>query len=466
MTLAKIKGINFRLSDLFLGVGFVPMVVFLIFGQLFMQHPDPNDVPLKLWAIIPLFCVLALSWGVYIFLEYKIGNSVSKTVNIVFIILSIVGVIGILSQPINFEIDFITSFGEQAHASLTISKTHYIFFTFDILSIILLIYIGLFIFPKRFRTLKIIQAIGFVVFAGCFLLNIYSYITEYGNYIPFLKALMGEDVTLIKWFSMKSCIINQNAYGMMMMVGIIFCCIHHSITKKWFYFPLIVFFYLNMVFTFCRTSLLLSPLIVIIYIYFFLFKNLSKRKKIYSALLILLTAIILVLLLIVAISYLSKGSFFAFIYKFLKFFDNGSTIGLRERIWDNTYKLIIQSMPLSLFFGKGFGIVNLELLQLNNNSGLEDQLAFPTHSGYLNLFAEGGFIYILSFIALLAYVLYIFKKCYKKQALLSISVFFGTLVFSLYALIETIHYLVYPFMFLVLVLKNIQESNNSLNPIN
>ena len=98
--------LHLKLSDLFFAIGFIPMAVFLINGQLFMQYPNPEDVSLKLEAIIPLFVILVICWGIYIFLENRIGNKENRYITATFVLLTIIGIIGILIQPSIFIIEF------------------------------------------------------------------------------------------------------------------------------------------------------------------------------------------------------------------------------------------------------------------------------------------------------------------------------------------------------------------------
>ena len=64
-----IDSLQLRLSDLFLAIGFLCWAIFLVFGQLFMQFQNPNDVALPLWAAILCFIVMVGSWGYYLYLE-------------------------------------------------------------------------------------------------------------------------------------------------------------------------------------------------------------------------------------------------------------------------------------------------------------------------------------------------------------------------------------------------------------
>ena len=98
-----IKSLNLRWSDLFMLLGFLPFTLFLIFGQLFMQYPNPNDVAFKIWMIVPCFIISASSWGTYIYLERKRGNYPKDIVAWILAIVAIIGVIGILIQPSIFQ---------------------------------------------------------------------------------------------------------------------------------------------------------------------------------------------------------------------------------------------------------------------------------------------------------------------------------------------------------------------------
>ena len=64
-----IKSLELRISDLLLLVGFVAFAMFLIFGQLFMQFQDPNQVSFPLWAAIPCFVIMIGCWSYYLYYE-------------------------------------------------------------------------------------------------------------------------------------------------------------------------------------------------------------------------------------------------------------------------------------------------------------------------------------------------------------------------------------------------------------
>ena len=85
---------------------------------------------------------------------------------------------------------------------------------------------------------------------------------------------------------------------------------------------------------------------------------------------------------------------------------------------------------------------------------------FPTHNGYLNLLAEGGLLYLLSYIALLGYIVSIVVKNYRVNPRAAVALTLGLSAFAIYSLNETIHYFTYPFMFFILVYDNAKVKPN------
>ena len=460
-----IKSLNLRWGDLFMLLGFLPFTLFLIFGQLFMQYPNPNEVAFKLWAIILCFVISAGSWGTYIYLERKRGNYPKDIVAWILAIVAIIGVIGILIQPSVFQenvyIRMVNDLNKELYgenisvgdivnapiAPLTISATHRIFFIFDLLLILLFIYTGLFIFPKRFTNITFIKYIGYAFIALCIVVIFYSYIFEHEKFIPFIKALLGNGENIYD-YTLVSFIIHRNAYGMMMLVGIIFAFINHSIEKKWWYWLLAIFFYIDMVFSFCKTSLLIGALLIVIYAVYrliFTYKEFPKRNR---NILIGGGCVALLTILVVVISVFTKGKILSSIYNLV---GGSSTLDSRTFIWDNCFQLL-RANPIYFFFGRGFGLVNEMLLPMNTANG---DKVFPTHSAFINLLTEGGIFFLFAYILFIGYSAYVIIKTYKKSPALTVAISLGVLAFFIYSIIETIHYLVYSFMLPIMILYHV-----------
>lgn len=460
-----IKSLELRWSDLFIFVGFLPFALFLIFGQLFMQYPNPEEVAFKPWMIIVSFVISVGCWGIYIYLEWKRGNQPKNYITWIFVVLAIIGVIGILIQPRVFQQTVIVRlvndinkeiYGENIQvgdvvnaplAPMVISTTHYMFFTMDLLLILLFMYIGLFIFPKRFTGIGFIKYLGYAVIAFCFVMIIYGYIVEWNEYIPFIKALLGQEGNIYD-YTIESFIIHRNAYGMTLMVGIILAFINHSIERKWWYWLIVGFFYINMIFSFCKTSLLISALLIVVYAVYrliFTFKEYPIRNR---NILIGGGCVACLLVLVLGITFVSKGKILGSLYNLIA---GTNTINTRSFIWDNCFQLLREN-PIYYFFGRGFGLINEMLLPMNTANG---DKVFPAHSAFVNTLCEGGVLYLFAYILFLGYSAYIIIKTYKKSPELTLAMSLGVLAFVIYSVIETIEYLVYAFMLPVMILYHV-----------
>ena len=450
-----IASLKFRLSDLFLLIGFIPFAIFLIFGQLFMQFQNPSDVALPLWAAIMCFVVMVGCWGYYLYLEvYKSKEKYNLYILATFFVLLVLNVITILVQPKVVSENVIIRYSEtnpeligtSETAIITISAVHRFIFIAEITATIAFIYIGLFVFPRRFTSLAFIKYLGYALFAFLIVLIVYGYIADFDKYVAFFKHILNIDRTDpdIYHKTVVSFIIHRNAYGMCMMLGIIFAFINHSIENKWYYYLLAGFFFVNMIFSLCKTGLLISVVLAIIYVLYRLIATFKDNKKRNIIILSCMGGVALIGLGAVGLSYVTEGKVLGSLYALFK---GGETIQKRTFIWDNTYQLLEGGNWL---IGRGFGLINL-MLQPMNWIAAEEKV-FPTHSAYLGLLAEGGILFLLAYLALLGYSAYVAFKCYKKNPGLTITMSLGVIAFVLYSLIETIHYLVYIFLFPIMVL--------------
>ena len=235
-----IQSLELRRSDLFILLGLVAYVTFLLFGQLFMQYPNPNDVALPLWAAIIAFVLMIGFWGYYLYLEvYKNKEQYNLYLIGAFLFLMLLNVVVILVQPklvvenviVRYSETNPDSVGQTVTATIPVSATHKFVFISELIGAIMLIYIGLFVFPKRFKSVAFIKYLGYVLFIFLGVLILYGYIFEFKNYVGFFKYLLGIERPADKSiysFTIKSFILHRNAYGMMMLVGIIFAIINRQ----------------------------------------------------------------------------------------------------------------------------------------------------------------------------------------------------------------------------------------------
>ena len=205
----NIDSLQLRLSDLFLAIGFLCWAIFLIFGQLFMQFQNPNDVALPLWAAILCFIVMVGSWGYYLYLELYVRKvPFNKIIAIAFIGLALLNVIAIFVQPsesveiVNVRWDPIHPelVNTQGTALLRVSDTHKFIFIAEIIGVATFIYIAFFVFSKRITNTKFIEYLGFLLFILIGVMIIYSYIAEHASYAAIFNFLLGKDKDLQRYF--------------------------------------------------------------------------------------------------------------------------------------------------------------------------------------------------------------------------------------------------------------------------
>ena len=454
-----ISSLKFRKSDLFLLLGFLPLTIFWIFGQLFMQFQNPNDVALPVWAAIICFVIMVGCLGYYLYLEvYKSKEKYNLYIAGAFLFLLLLNVLVIVIQPKLVTENVIIRYseldpsivGSTTQAIINVSDYHKFIFISEFIGTISFIYIGLFVFPRRFTSLAFIKYLGYALFAFLFVLIIYGYIADFDKYAAFFKHILNIDRTDpdIYHKTVISFIIHRNAYGMAMMLGIIFAFINHSIEKKWFYYLFAAIFYINMIFSLCKTGLIISAVIILIYVVYRLVITFKEHKRRNLAIFLIGGGIAILALGAVGLSYVSKGKVLGFIYNAVKDLTRGGeSIDFRIFIWDNTYQLLRDGWWL---IGRGFGSINLMLEPMNIAS--HNEHVFPTHSAYLGLLAEGGILFLLAYLALLGYSAFVIYKCFKKNPGLTLTMSLGVVAFVLYSFIETIHYLVYVFLFPIMVL--------------
>lgn len=452
-----IASLQLRLSDLFLFVGFLAYAIFLIFGQEFMQYQDPKVVALPLWLAIVMFVILVGCWGMYFYLELvKNKLKVNKYIAFAFIGVVLFNIVAIAIQPSASTENVIirinddpTLVGTSQAVSLIVTGTHKFVFIAEYIGTGAFLYIALFVFSRRLTNTKFIEYLGFALFIFLFVMIFYSYFTEAEKYYDLTQYLLGRDKGGdINNYCVHSFIIHKNAFGMACMLGIIFCFINQSIKPRWFYYPLAGYFYFSMIFSVCKAGLLLSAFIILIYLVYRLivtYKEHSKRNKITF---IVLACVIGLAAIVIGVPYLTKGKIFGKIYEIIQALTKGGvSIQTRTCIWDNAYQLIRGWWVL---IGRGFGTVNLQLWPMNVVSHGEN--VFPTHSSFLNMLTQGGIFTLFAYVILLVLFAVVIYKTYKKSPDFVFAVSLGALCFFLYSFIETIHYLMYVFLFPIFVI--------------
>ena len=464
----KIKSLELTWSDFFLALGFVCFVPFAALSWLFMVTWDPTEIAFKPWMMITCFSISAISWGFYFYIEIKKGNIKNNFFTWAFVFFLIFSMVSVLVQPAHSSIDvevkratpLTWSFygegikeGDIVNVKLEIPGPHKLFFCFASMLITTFVYIALMVFPKRLKSLKFLIFVGICIFGFLLILATYSYITEAEKYPRFIKLFFAGDFeTIQNSNSIYSFIAHRVPYGACMMLGFIYVLVMHSITKNNYLFIASVFFYINMIFSYCKTALSLSLLIYLLYFIFLLVVGYKDYKKRNLTILICIGSFLLIGLVIVSISLLTKGAFLPLIYKVFVSLTNSETLNTRRYIWGNINLLLKDGWWI---IGRGFGTYNHILYPMNILNG--DNVC-PSHSSYYAVLGAGGIFNLLGFLGLYIYFGYVFYKCFKVDKILTIKLSFGFLVFLLYSFTEGVNYLIVfftiPLLFYYSLIKN------------
>ena len=463
--------LELRFSDLFLLLAAGSFALFIGVGQNFMNQMDLNvSMPLPIWIFTVFGIMMIIFFGLYLYIEvFSKKEPYNKYVVIVFAFLILLNLIAVLVQPASgteyVRIRFIPegttppgNVGDIIAVPYEINPIHKLFFIFENIGMLLMIYSGLFVFPKRFKSLKFVEFLGYIMFGVCFFLAIYSYATEYNLYIGFVKYVTGIDRSScdIGVYLVKSLFSHRNPLGMTYMLGIIFCYINHSFSKKWWHYILAGFFFVNLVFTFCKTGILLSVLVTFIYVIYRLIVTYKEHSKRNLITFIVIGSVVVIGGLLVGVPYVTKGKVLPSIYNLIQSITvGGLSLETRSYIWDNGFQIISSGWWV---IGRGFGIPNLIVKPMNVISHGEDFISL--HSGFLTVLTEGGLFNLLGYLAFLVYSGYVAVKSFKVDKDLTVAVSLGALTFLLYSLIESNHYLIYLFLFPIFVLYNQREQKS------
>lgn len=464
----KIKALELTWTDFFLALGFICFVPFAALSWLYMVTSDANDIPFKPWMMIVCFSVSMISWGIYFYRQIKAGVVKNHAFFWLFLFFLLLGLVSVLVQPyhittINVPVR-VSWMGYGADVTevtvyLNIHWIHRMFFAFATVEITTFVYILLFVFPKRLKNLGFLVFVGICIYIFLLVLTVYSYIFEAYKYGPFLKALFQGDFYQIQHQeTIKSFIAHRVPYGVCMMLGFLYGLILHNQTRKWYWFLPMTYCFINMIFSFCKTALLLSVLAAISYTFFRLIATFKENKKRNLIAIISLGSVLFLILVVSLISILSKGKVVSFIYKLFVSYTSGETIKTRTYIWANIRSLLSNGWWV---IGRGFGTYNHMLYPMNLVNG--DDVC-PSHSSYYAVLGAGGIFNLIGYLALHVYFVYVFIYCFKIDKVKTIGYSFGFFTFLFYTFTEGVNYLVVFFTFPLLcyydLLKRQKEQAN------
>ena len=468
--LAFIKNIKFTWSDLFLAVGFLFFIPFPAFSWKFMVTYDPSYLFFKNWMIITCFTISFLCLSIYLYLEFKKGNIKNNWIFWVFLLFCILSVVTVLVQPKFSETTVIcqraneftekfypgTQVGDKVTVYQVLFPGHKLFFSMASLLIAMVLYIVLGVFSKRHKDFSFFFLCTYIVAVFMFVITIYSYIAEFDKYGPFFKALVtGDTQYIISVHEIHSFLVARVPYGACLMMGLMFFLIAHHLTHQKRWVVLAVFVYLNMIVSWCKTSLLITSVIIFLYALFLTgttYKKHPRKNIIYAS---VLGSLFLAAIICSVLSVVTDGKIVPQIKALFETTFGFESIKGRTYIWDNIRQQLQHGWWI---IGRGFGTHNVMLYPMNLVNG--DNVC-PSHSSYYAILGAGGVISLLGFFLLVGYYCYVFVKCWKVDKVKTMGLVLPFFAYFLYSFTEGTHHLWMSFMFPLFVYYHILEKEKA-----
>lgn len=304
--------------------------------------------------------------------------------------------------------------------------------------ILSLTYIMFFLLPLHYHGKKTQLLVLSLLLIAVFVTIIISYAKEGVNYPNIFKKY--DDSWYNYQYAAKSLFEHRNSYGAFLFIGLVASLYLNYICPKWFTYLVTGFIYLNLIFTLCKTALLLGALLILSYLiirFILTFNDHKKRNLITLSIFVLFLVVGIVLVLTVPI--LKDG----FTSIFLKFSNKNSE--MRFDIQKTSLSIL---SPIDIIFGKGVTIYSKEVGSVLMSKGFGTTF---THNGYIYLLGSFGIFGLILFTLLLAFVIYNAAKLFKKDMWLSFLTLITLLSILVYSMFEE-HILFMPNNFYMLFL--------------
>ena len=461
-----IKSLELDLSDLMLVIGFLFFVPFAAFAWKFMVTPNPTEIFFAPWMMIVCFIISVFSWGVYFYLEIKRGRLKNNLFLWAFVLLAILGLVAVLVQPetVKFLVECKkrptgacakwnngiyagVKVGDIVEVVHTISPTHRLFFSFATILITTVYFIIFTLLPRRLKDMNLLILAAVCTFGFLLVASIYSFIKDGSHYIPFLKALFkGDNKELYKHaILIQSFMTHRVPYGVCMMLGCMFSILCHAITKKWYWWIPYAYCFINMIFTWNKSALLITPLVTLLYFVIWIIETFKENKKRNTIISISLGSVVGLVGILVSTSVLTKGAFIPQLNKLVETVTKSESIKTRSYIWGNIRTELANGWWL---IGRGFGTHNSILFPMNI---LNDDMVCPSHSSYYAVLGQGGIFTLIGYLAAHVYFGYTFYKCFKVNKYMTMKLSIPFVGWFIYSFTEGVNYLVVIFMFPLLL---------------
>lgn len=430
--------------------------LYLINGKQLFGPNSEKDQPDGFFIFLIVFFILSFV-GLIIYAIKTKQYKPSRILSIICLGLFIFGMMAIILFPSNKDFSNISVNNENNILIVSnVQKTKYIF---QYLGLIALFYLSFDVLIKLFKEFDIIYFFCMLFIFVTLILVVISYFIESANYVNLIKNISKENPYQ---YTVKSLLPHRNSYGIILFIAMLSSLYLHLKDNKFYWYILDGFFFINLIFTLCKTGLVLYVLFNFSYLlarFFLTYKDFKKRNIIalisFSGSLILIISIALIYL-----SVLGK------LNSFINNFFSSNTLGTIEGrflLYEGAIKVIGET---NIILGCGYKIFGsaLSIVTIEHN--------IYSHNGILELYGAGGIILISFATLFVIYCLYKMIKNFNINKKDNIYTLIVLIISFVYTMVEsgsivfasTIEYTFLSLLiFVPLIKNNFNVSNSQIN---
>ena len=338
--------------------------------------------------------------------------------------------------------------GEIYSGSYDVSSFERVKYIFNFSIIALFVYQLFIYYPFISKDDTLMLLFVFVIIGVVATITLVSYITEFQKYHDFIVHFKTHGSYN---FVLNPLGLHKNTYGFLLTLQI-FCLLYlFNKFKKWYILPIILFVYLNMIFTLCKAGLIISFVTVMAYLLYLFVITFSENKKRSYIILAICGAFVLLLVILLILSFALPNSFLGKakdnIFLLFKMGESTNTVNSRTLIWNNSFAILASKVKYFLnnyLFGCGSGTFGGLLRQYNladpNVAWFNE--SSQAHNAWIQYLCEGGVLRAICAFSLISYLIIVNAKNWKLNRDLSFYSFLILTAALAYGMLEN-----YPIVF-------------------
>lgn len=428
-----LKSIKLRLSDLFLIIWVVFGILIFVddYNALSSSFSDSIELFFPIYLHTIFFLIMLISLTQYLLLEHKnVATKFNIYHGIILFVLIMSELITIMLSPEIIKLVLIDIDGHPFDVIVSLNNEIKLLHFFALFILVVSFYVGIFIFPSRFKNKLTIELFIYLYFLIALVALIYSLINDDYIYYFEVLTLQKQSSMAIKNLCPKSFFGNPNTYGLFLEIAFFLSLINYYVSKLKINLILAPIFFTHLFLTICKAGMFASTISVFILIIIFAISSIKKinktKHKIIIPCIILLLASFITLIVLLLIYLQNHFNLFDQIFSFTG----------RTDIWGASIQLIKQGY---ISCGWGYGISG----SLISNAFVHyDVINTPVaHNWILEILVKGGLIYLFPYCIFLIYAFIKQIKNVRKDRT-NLIIMLAFLTFFLHSFFEDISYLV------------------------